>query len=195
MDDPLAHASPSFKALQDWNAERIASVKQQISTLEAKDLKEKEETAGRAMSEKALLKRQEREAKRAAAAALKQHTEGNSLYTPSNVVEPEPRPLTPSVPPDTSQLTYTITVPGSSSTFSWFTPTPNAHSTIETAQAAGVWTYPSTLAERAKCAVFQDLWEKDNFMGAGMKFGGDFLIYPGTVSYFYDSLRTHQSGR
>lgn len=180
VDDPLAHASPSFQALQEWNLERAASVRQQISTLEVKEFKGKEEAARRAMSENALLKRQEREAKRAAAVAAKQTADGDTLYMPSKPVEPEPRPSTPSAAPTPSTLAYTITIPGSSSTFSWFTPNPNAYNTIATAQAAGIWTYPSTLAERAKCAVFQDLWEKDNFMGGGIKFGGDFLVYPGT---------------
>jgi len=33
--------------------------------------------------------------------------------------------------------------------------------------------------------VFEDLWRKGYFMGGGLRFGGDFLIYPG------DPLRYH----
>ena len=51
--------------------------------------------------------------------------------------------------------------------------------TLEAARQAGVWTYPTTSFEHAKCRVFQDLWEKGNYMGGGIKFGGDFLVYPG----------------
>jgi tRNA-splicing endonuclease subunit Sen34 len=53
------------------------------------------------------------------------------------------------------------------------------YKTLEAARQAGLWTYPSTQGERARCAVFRDLHEKGYWMGGGLKFGGDWLIYPG----------------
>jgi tRNA-splicing endonuclease subunit Sen34 len=150
-------------------------------SLEAKEIKEKQESAGRAMSEKAILRRQEREAKRAAAAQLRSVVEDDSVHTPSQPLEPEHRSSTPVESPPTSPP-YTITITGSSTTFSWYTSEPNTYETIEAAQSVGIWNYPSTLEERAKCAVFQDLWEKGYYMGGGIKFGGDFLVYPGAYS-------------
>ena len=75
---------------------------------------------------------------------------------------------------------YTVTVPASSVELPWYDPSKASYATLEEAKAAGVWSYPSTLYERAKCAVFRDLWEKGHYMGGGIKFGGDFLVYPGT---------------
>ncbi|KAF8321580.1 tRNA-intron endonuclease catalytic domain-like protein [Clavulina sp. PMI_390] len=59
------------------------------------------------------------------------------------------------------------------------------HTTLASARNAGIWSYPSTQAERAKCAVFRDLHRQGYWMGGGLKFGGDWLVYPG------DSLRYH----
>ena len=52
--------------------------------------------------------------------------------------------------------------------------------TPTSAREAGIWDYPATADERAQCAVFRDLWEKGYSMGGGIKFGGDYLVYPGT---------------
>ncbi|WFD42172.1 tRNA-intron lyase [Malassezia psittaci] len=61
----------------------------------------------------------------------------------------------------------------------------NAYLTLQSAQAAGIWTYPSTLAERARCAVFESLHSDGYFLSTGLRFGGDFVVYPG------DPLRYH----
>ncbi|XP_042142379.1 tRNA-splicing endonuclease subunit Sen34 isoform X2 [Ixodes scapularis] len=37
--------------------------------------------------------------------------------------------------------------------------------------------YPKTDAERLRCLVFADLWEKGHHLTCGAKFGGDFLLY------------------
>lgn len=53
------------------------------------------------------------------------------------------------------------------------------------ARADGVWQYPQTALERARCSTFRALWERGMFLGQGVKFGGEFLVYPG------DPLRYH----
>ena len=138
------------------------------------------------MSEKGQRKREEREARRAAAAAMKTDTDIGPTVTEGPVQTPRP--------PQTAPV-YAIVVPGTSSSFSWYTPTPHTYSTIQAANDAGIWSYPSDLAERAKCAVFQDLWDKGYYMGGGLKFGGDFLVYPGIwTSTAPHQLSLHLSG-
>lgn len=61
----------------------------------------------------------------------------------------------------------------------------NTYLTLQAAYGAGVWTYPATLEERARCAVFEDLHAKGFFLSTGLRFGGDFVVYPG------DPLRYH----
>ncbi|RPD59130.1 tRNA-intron endonuclease catalytic domain-like protein [Lentinus tigrinus ALCF2SS1-7] len=185
IDDPRAHRAPSAQALADWNEEREASVRAQIVAAEADKASEK--ATKFTHSEEAIRKRKEREEKRAAAARAKALAEG--LPVDEEVLAPlsaapvlEERPETPSkavVHP------FTVTIPASSSELQWYAPDDAVYSTLESARQAGVWTYPTTPFEYAKCRVFQDLWEKGNYMGGGIKFGGDFLVYPG------DPLRYH----
>lgn len=139
------------------------------------------------MSDEAIRKRREREERRAAAARAKALAEGedpNSIEVSESSTTPAAPIEEPSATPN-AQATpaYTITLPGSSSDLVWYDPAGNTYESISDAQAAGIWTYPADLHERAKCRVFRDLWEKGNFMGGGIRFGGDFLVYPGAYSY------------
>lgn len=45
--------------------------------------------------------------------------------------------------------------------------------------------YPSSEKEKLRYAVYKDLWEKNYYITAGVKFGGDFLVYEG------DPLKYH----
>ncbi|GAA5922002.1 hypothetical protein JCM1841_000730 [Sporobolomyces salmonicolor] len=100
---------------------------------------------------------------------------------------PRSTSLTPSNLPPTSTLPYTILIDPSSSSYAWYHPSSSAVSypTIEAAQQAGVWNYPTNELQEARCRVFEDLWRKGYYMGGGLRFGGDFLVYPG------DPLRYH----
>lgn len=104
----------------------------------------------------------------------------------------------PASPSSSIVKPHSVTVPTTSSVLPWY-PTsakPSAfaaaspitasllqhqheYETLEAARQAGLWTYPSTQEERARCAVFRDLHEKGYWMGGGLKFGGDWLVYPG----------------
>ncbi|KAF8330772.1 tRNA intron endonuclease, partial [Cantharellus anzutake] len=77
----------------------------------------------------------------------------------------------------------TIEIPTTSISFPWYNP--RVYSSLADARIAGIWSYPSNVEERARCAVFRDLSEKGYYMGSGLKFGGDWLVYPG------DPLRYH----
>jgi hypothetical protein len=100
------------------------------------------------------------------------------------------------VPSSSSSLIYTISVPTTSDAFAWYDCDNNedndddddggrrrrrhTYETLDAARAADVWSYPTNADERARCEVFRDLWEKGYYMGGGVKFGGDWLVYPGS---------------
>ncbi|KAJ6455736.1 hypothetical protein C8R45DRAFT_881209 [Mycena sanguinolenta] len=172
VDDPNAHIQPSVAELQRWSAKekelaqlRLAQLTTAIANLPA------------VMSEEAIQKRKERELKRQAAAAkaAEAAAEGSIFSPPENAPAPPPAP----------EPQYTVVIPASSSSFEWYNDSACMYSTIQSAKEAGIWEYPSNLHERAKCGVFRGLWEQGMYMGGGIKFGGDYLVYPG------DPLRYH----
>lgn len=100
---------------------------------------------------------------------------------------PPPTTTTATATPTNSQA-YFSSVPShlTTSTHPWFRPTEGEslfHS-LSSAREAGVWTYPSTPLERARCATFRKVWTEGMFMGQGVKFGGEFLVYPGSSPSF-----------
>ena len=134
-------------------------------------------------TEEVAKKRREREAKRAEKLALAASVSGadpdeNELFNQESVSAEKPTPNEQE--PKTSKESFpahTIIIPGTSNEHPWFQP--NSYETLESARVAGIWNYPSTVGERAKCAVYRDLIEKGYFLGGGLKFGGDWLVYPG----------------
>lgn len=149
----------------------------------------KESKKPQTLSEDALRKRREREEKRAAAARAKALAEGtledtqDELFTPAATSTPvvDQRSATPATNVDLLESLYTVTIPASSpESLSWYSSKGAVYDNLQSAKEAGIWTYPGDLHERAKCGVFRDLLEKGYYMGGGIKFGGDFLVYPGT---------------
>lgn len=147
------------------------------------------------MSEDAVRKRKLREEKRAAAALAKSIAEGGEERpSDSSVVVPAvSESFPPTSTPETANLseaTYTVTIPaGSASHLAWYSAQEYTYSTVEAAIEAGIWSYPNDAHERAKCNVFRDLWEQGHYMGGGIRFGGDYLVYPGTFIQFFLYLR------
>jgi len=45
--------------------------------------------------------------------------------------------------------------------------------------------FPATERDFLRYAVFKDLWKKGYFLTSGVKFGGDFLVYPGDPSRYH----------
>jgi tRNA-splicing endonuclease subunit Sen34 len=101
-----------------------------------------------------------------------------STVTPSKAASTKPSSFLPLSTTLNPNIPYTISIPASSSSLEWYQAF-TIFTTLSSAREAGVWTYPSTLSERARCGVFQDLWKQGNFIGGGIKFGGEYLIYPG----------------
>ncbi|KDR81826.1 hypothetical protein GALMADRAFT_152639 [Galerina marginata CBS 339.88] len=194
IDDPLAFSqTPTPAQLSVWAAEQNESMKTQLAFAETKSAQESTAGSGRAMSAEALRKRAEREERKKAQAAAKAAAEGDASAGPSvSVVEPE-RISTPTPAPDSAASSsvppYTVVIPASASSQAWYSPSAPGSSctytSLAAAREAGIWTYPENLAERARCGVFKDLWKQGYFMGGGIKFGGEYLVYPG------DPLRYH----
>lgn len=176
VDDATAHRAPTLEQLQTWNSTRAADVRAQIvAAAGAKGVSEQ-----RAMSEDALRKRREREERRGAQARAKALADNDEEPVSAPAVSTPDRAATPTT--DLSG-TWTVTVPASSTAeLSWYSSAGAAYATLDDARAAGVWAYPSNSTERAKCGIFRALWERGCYMGGGIKFGGDFLVYPGTPS-------------
>lgn len=111
------------------------------------------------------------------------------------VSSPEPVPSTSTLPivpvqkdpfseEKLASISYQITITPSSTLLPWYKTSPSSvtYDTLESAKVAGIWRYPRTNLEATRCKVFENLWSRGYFMGGGLKFGGDFLIYPGSFS-------------
>ncbi|KAL9940536.1 hypothetical protein V8E36_000024 [Tilletia maclaganii] len=98
-----------------------------------------------------------------------------ALSSPEELVHPAQQQLTASTM--SSSSTILVSHPSSSS--------PHIHTTLASAHRAATWLYPRTPLERARCATFDDLHARGYFMGTGLRFGGEFVVYPG------DPLRYH----
>ena len=185
VDDRNAHRDPSPALLSKWDSARLKAIKHQLALAE-EEQDAKEQHTSPAMSEEAIRKRRERERKKSGATS----TTDGLFSAPSE----QPDHNTPSssqgdqgTAPGRSGLTgtYTVHVSASSSALEWYNQSAHSYTTLASAREAGIWDYPATADERARCSVFRDLWEKGYSMGGGIKFGGDYLVYPGTRSCSY----------
>ncbi|GJJ12244.1 hypothetical protein Clacol_006485 [Clathrus columnatus] len=157
VDDTHSIREPTHAELEEWNEDRKKDIQIQVE-----QWKEKEKN--RVSS--ALTDRKTKEgtgdvAKRQARQVPKETSEGQQFTMPSTIA------------------TYTITIPSMSSTLAWYQP--KRYEELAYAREAGIWTYPRTPYERASCRIFRDIWEKRYYLGSGIKFGGEYLIYPGWV--------------
>ncbi|KAF8520172.1 hypothetical protein BU17DRAFT_46973 [Hysterangium stoloniferum] len=177
VDDATATREPSASDLREWDESRKQVVAEQIEQWQQRETARQalEMTNGQGkgrMSEDALQKRKERLERKA-------REEGAANTIDENLVISRPTPG-PVLQPQSS---YMVQIPSTSLSHSWYQP--RRYDTLDSAKQAGIWQFPSTLEERASYHVFRDLWEKGHFLGSGIKFGGEFLVYPG------DPLRYH----
>jgi len=167
IDDPNAHLQPNQDVAFEWNKRS----KQQASLTGTSTPGQQEPTKEKhALSETALAKRAARQRKREADNHL-DNSLLNSINSNSHQSVEEP------------DLRFPVIRP--SSELPWYRPKEQVYSSLEAASKAGIWAYPSTSFQRARCDVFKYIWSQGNFLGTGIKFGGDFLVYPG------DPLRYH----
>ena len=134
--------------------------------------------SARALSEEALKKRQEREQRRAKMNPNIDPTIPDSSKDQRSSLATN---LTATAQQTASRSAHNFVIPTSSTSLKWHHPIGEQciYTSIESATAAGIWSFPSTPLERARCGVFRDLHEKGYFIGGGIKFGGQYLVYPG----------------
>jgi tRNA-splicing endonuclease subunit Sen34 len=118
-------------------------------------------------SETAMRKRLEREARKA------------ELLPSEHVASEDGSKMSTSMVQES--IAHTVVVPTSSRDLPWFALKEHSYDTLDSAREAGIWVFPSNLQERARCGVFRALWEKGYYLGNGVKFGGEYLVYPGEL--------------
>ncbi|UZJ53392.1 hypothetical protein CBS101457_002712 [Exobasidium rhododendri] len=188
VDDIKAHnvEGLSREELDLWQEQRLTYIldKRRLAAEEARELKEKNKKQF-AMSEAAKQKKKRRdEKKKIDAEALKNDEgEGEEIFS-----RPVANPLpSEQLEDDLDNVSHLITIPSSSSGLEWYQIEAgvNAFDSLSSAAAAGLWQYPRTADQRARCAAFEALKAKNYYLGKGLRFGGDFVVYPG------DPLRYH----
>lgn len=181
MDDPTAHTEPNAKQLASWTVQRNDQANRERARKQNEpkrgifDVPEAGKQQKYGLSAPESEKRAQRQAQRIAAVEQRKLDSSPAAYY-SDTSQPAP------VPPSEA---YPVIVPASSLDLPAYSPATRVHSTIRAACEAGIWSFPGSKAERAVCAVFRALWDEGYYMGPGIKFGGQWLVYPG------DPLRYH----
>ncbi|GAA5968223.1 hypothetical protein JCM11641_003777 [Rhodosporidiobolus odoratus] len=212
VNDPSAHLPPTLAESTSYSTSRASAITAQQEASRLNDLERKREFEAknrdkiekkRAEKEK---KRKEREdqirkdglevfvpdlaqgAENTGAPAAAASAGASSAPSPLPVASPSQKStLASATEPPLHLAPYTILIEPTSSPFAWYDPSAEAVSypTLESAKKAGIWNYPLNPVQDARCKVFEDLWRRGFYMGGGLRFGGDFLVYPG------DPLRYH----
>lgn len=187
VHDSQAHQEPSAQSLGKSRDEQLKFIKEHVISTTAKETEKQLKVSvgeGLAMTEAAIAKRKLREKKRAEelarSTASASSVLGSELAIGTSNQSVRQSQDVQSAPDDlVNTATYPVIIPAASDNLGWYQPEAVTYSSIESAKIAGIWNYPTTLHERAKCGVFRELWEQGYFMGVGLRFGGDYLVYPG----------------
>ena len=177
VDDTKAHNVDGMRgdALNQWHAQRLASILEQrrAAAEEARESKEKWKQQ-LALSDAAMEKKKSREMRRLQDTVSIDVDEAASLQP-----DPESKPLDDDA--GARNTSHLLTIPSASADLPWHTVRlgDNAFDSLSSAANAGLWRYPSNADQRARCAVFEALRAKGYYMGKGLRFGGDFVVYPG----------------
>ncbi|HEV7736264.1 MAG TPA: hypothetical protein VGO47_02685 [Chlamydiales bacterium] len=181
VDDNTAFQHPSTEEMLSWDKTRREDFEKQISAWHAREKARQSLNSSNAtikgggpMSDLALQKRKKREDRR----KLALDSPLGNVYSLSKDID-NATPV-PSDLPNTKIANYNVHIPGTLIYLPWYQP--SKYENLAAAKEAAVWRYPSTLGEQASCRVFRDLWERGYFLGSGLKFGGEFLVYPGMLS-------------
>jgi tRNA-splicing endonuclease subunit Sen34 len=171
VDDTRAHDIEGFSEveLDQWHEQRVASIseRRRAAVEEARETKEKLKKQF-SMSDSAMQKKRLREEKKRMQGA---ESKEDDLFAK----------VEPAVEAEAANPSHLITIPSSSSTLQWHNVRlgDNAFDTLSSAAKAGLWRYPATANQRARCAAFEAFRAKEYYMGKGLRFGGDFVVYPG----------------
>lgn len=177
MDDIHAHHDPSKSEEEKW----IQTQRQEQQEEVARKSTFISLSAQKNLSEEALEKRRKREERRSQALSKISGDNAQDAETNAALLMQPSRPLTPASTL-ISSIPYTVKIPTSSTQLRWYNTSQHYFDNIRAAQEANIWSYPSSSEERARCGVYRALWEKGYYMGCGIKFGGDYVVYPGGFS-------------
>lgn len=194
VDDAKAHQPATAEQREHYVQSREAAITEQKRSAASSATEHKKAMEAK-FADKIAAKRAERAAKRAELNATKpsaaHQTEAEAGLVALAAPEPETAETSTAKATlgqaakekepaeDVSQVAHHIKIRGPSQGLPWYQPDRFTYDTLEEAKQAGLWSYPSTPEETSRCQVFQDLWEKGNYMGNGLRFGGSFLVYPG----------------
>lgn len=189
VDEQQAH-KPAAPAQRDsFNAQREASITEQKRTIALQNMQHKKAMEAK-FADQINAKRAQRAAKRAEAALTASKGTDDPQSELAAFSAPEEQQQTDVTGKSAAaehqnleDVPYPVHIRGHSDGLPWYQPQSYAFHSLESAKEAGLWHFPSTEEERSRCIVFQDLWEKGNFMGNGLRFGGDFLVYPGALPF------------
>ncbi|KAK4058907.1 tRNA-splicing endonuclease subunit [Microbotryomycetes sp. JL221] len=200
VDDVAAHRHATPQQAQQYAQQRERAIEAQITMV-----KQAEQAKQDAMADLIAQRRLEKQKKKqqlhqqqqqiASGSQDGQQQEQLEMFVPDKLDGSEttgPPPILsssspPKPPPSTAAApsSYSVIIQPTSIDMSWYDPSAAIIDSLDTAKEIGLWHYPVTPLQQARCRVFEDLWRKGYFMGGGLRFGGDFLVYPG------DSLRYH----
>ncbi|GAA94146.1 uncharacterized protein L969DRAFT_46235 [Mixia osmundae IAM 14324] len=175
IDDLKAHREPTTGQIEQYRAERMARAKAEAEE-HAKMEQARSAKAREVFADKIAAKQEQRLAKKALAKPLLDFEDEPVAVKP---VERTAETLV------IKEDAYAIVIEPTSHNRPGYDARGHTYKTIESAKQAGLWHYPSSEMQRARCAVFADLHQQGYFMGPAPKFGADFLVYPG------DPLRFH----
>jgi tRNA-splicing endonuclease subunit Sen34 len=169
IDDSASHSPPTEEELSQWNTTR-KNASSRVKSGRSAPMPN--------LDEAALNKRRERQ-------RLKNPQEDIAELGLEESIDTLHQPEAPSGLAN-KETSYSFTIPASSKSFSWYKP--KKYNSLLEARRSGVWTYPQSEREAARCAVFYDLWKNGYFMGNGLRFGGDWLVYPGRFTIYNPSI-------
>lgn len=179
VDDARAHNVDGLRSdeLDQWHQQRIDFIldRRRIIAEEAREAKQKNQNQY-SMSDAAKEKKKKRE-ERKKSEAMAANEDGEEILF-------QPAPSKPAPEDDLNNTSHLITIPSATAESQWHKVNlgETAFDSISSAASAGLWVYPENADQRAKCAAFEALKEKNYYMGKGLRFGGDFVVYPGELN-------------
>ncbi|KAH9818979.1 hypothetical protein DFH28DRAFT_886929 [Melampsora americana] len=177
IDERGSHRRPTIEESKTYQQKRDVEIfkeRQEVLKLEAKRKSEMKALYSEDIARAATLRRGKK---------ITNSSNQDELFNPESEVEPSPKSKN-DIKVDLNKVNYYVPVPLKSN-LPCYEPSTSTYTDLQSAREVGLWTYPDTDHQRARCEVFKALWKEGMYMGIGFKFGCDFLVYPG------DTLRFH----
>ncbi|MBW0512075.1 hypothetical protein O181_051790 [Austropuccinia psidii MF-1] len=181
VDERKSHRSATIEDAHNYLATRAKEIEEETQSLALRDAERRRAMENLYQSQIAAAEEKRQARKQLQAQALIEHTTcsaAEGMIPPDEVTEEKSGSSSANIP-------RYISIPLRSQPPTYTPQSLQLYDNLKSAREAGLWTYPNNKAQKARCAVFSDLWRSGRFLGIGLKFGCDFLVYPG------DTLRFH----